>query len=358
MTYEISAQIFTTTAWVMGGLGLLVFLGCLFVLLRDLSFIVCRGRRIRSCGDTVAFLMKLLLPWPPLARALDLLISGGSLLDDSASSQPWITVFFGTMPGYMYVIIYLLLVLFWAWLYTSSKSTLSFRHNVLLLWSIIAATILLTWTLFMMDMAAFPDNRSTVHDIWTAIVSLLSVMIAILFIVWSIALVLRLRQRTQPSERTLSIATKIFILTLGCSALFFLRGITTLLNSFLFNNGSLALYISRWVLFVGCDYGSALFLLAIIFIRTKRVPRASSQAYLQYLHPEASQPYSDGSSGLAWEPPSVSSSSISTGDDRGWPVNLNTSEDLKFDRSGSFEDPFSSSDEESSDQRRWSRSTE
>ena len=161
------------------------------------------------------------------------------------------------------------------------------------LWGIIAGLITTVWLCAVITMAADPTNLAEIHDVYSVFISVLSLLTGVLFILWSIALIRRLQQSTHPSRRTISIAKKIFFLTLVCSGLFFLRGTCTALNSFWFSkkNMDVALFVSRWLLWFGCDYFSAVFMLLIVFSRTSQ-KEDTSEHYKVYLHPESAMPSS------------------------------------------------------------------
>ncbi|MDP2437281.1 MAG: hypothetical protein Q8P67_16170 [archaeon] len=116
----------TTAKWsslAMGVFGIGLTLVCMGFLAQILWQFFSRGKGPRSPGEIVSLLIKAMLPWAPLARALDCLLFDNELVISPVSDQPWSAVFLGTIPGFLYVILYLLLVFFWGWLYVAFLSS-------------------------------------------------------------------------------------------------------------------------------------------------------------------------------------------------------------------------------------------
>lgn len=213
-----------------------------------------------AVGPVILLIVKCLLPWPALLRTVEILVNSVSFAGDYLvrpwTSETFFVVFSTSAPNYLLMANYLLLVMFWAWLYSYSRNSFpAFLSGLLSLWGLLVAVEFLIWIILLMFMAAMPNHISTIHKVEELYAAGLSILIALLFAVWGFRLSGKLGSMPA-SPRTSVILTKVFALTVLCTVLFIVRSVLIVLCSWVFSydSHSTALFVSLLIWIIGCEF--------------------------------------------------------------------------------------------------------
>ena len=276
-------DILHTVSWVLVGVGSFVFLVAFLVMVR--AIVIWRKKtQHRSKGALIALVLKCTLPWAVFLRLVDMLISSiGNgyyvLLGLPWNEQSWGELFISSLPGYILVATYLLLVLFWAWLYSHSRLA---SHSLLVsdpltVWLMCVAAEFVVYIVFLMLMAALPDSLDALHKGEATYAALLYVVIAALFVGCGGVLFLKVKSAATHSHRSELLARKIFWLTVICTVLFTARAVIVMLSTFAFTSGGWVDFGLTIAWTFGCEYLPALLMIIILHWSAESQRKASER---------------------------------------------------------------------------------
>src|SRR3989338_8290077 len=272
------------SSWILGVVGALVSLVCFFFMgkvlrrwfrLRQASSV--QEKPTLSEGGQVSLLIQLVLPWGPLARTIEIFSVLGaddfSVLFKLPKDEPFYEALLSSLPGYIYISAYILLLLFWIRLYSSAPDDKRFfTHNVMQLWAILSCSVFAVWIVLLMLMASIPVHEVVIHQAEAGYQTTLSILLALFFAAWEIVLFRKLRQ-AQSAGVASTVGNKIIFLTSLCVLVFLLRGAIIIVNSFVLFTPGLASYISILIFFIICEYFPCFLMLLIIHWPTAEIKR-------------------------------------------------------------------------------------
>lgn len=309
------------SAWTLASIGAVVTIVCFFFMVRVLLALYrSRASGIQPTnGAVISLIIQCALPWGPLARTIELFIVAAvrntDLLFSLPENESFVEIFLSSLPGYIYISVYLLLLLFWIRLNASKAAPqspvrqagslnhatgrgygaasassasrlnqqsddVSFKENVLRLWAIFTAALFLIWVVLLMLMAAMPNKSFFIHQIEAGYSTTLSCVIALMFAVW-MGVVINKLTHSETNPTTAAIGKKIVFLTGICVIVFLLRAAIIIVETFVETNTGLASFIFVVFFFMICEFFPPFLLLLIIHWPTAGIqkPADSSVSY-------------------------------------------------------------------------------
>merc|ERR1712000_726735 len=185
-------------------------------------------------------MLKCLLPWPILARDIDLILHiNDDYLTDPISTQDVATIFTSGAAGYLLFSVFLLLVLFWAYLYHSSSARIeTFVKRLLLTYILINTIVYGIWFILLSLMAIYKNEINEIHEAEAVYAASLNILVGLSFFIYGACLLNVLTNNQQINF----ITRRIFLLTSFCTLIFVVRSFWILINQFYFDSSLVNLF--------------------------------------------------------------------------------------------------------------------